>query len=254
MTEYNKLKAIINEADLLIGLDVSASDERFQAWKMKVSRFLIKNFGSKSHEYDYFQKTQFSLYVISSSTPDSAFIEACAQGLRKTKAVLMTYLEDLEDEINTAATIVTPNENFSKVFIVHGHDGELKESVARLVEKQGIKAIILSNQANQGKTIIEKLETHSDVSGAICLFTPDDIGNAKDEEIPNYRARQNVVLETGYFMAKLGRDRVVIIAEKEVELPSDMSGVLYVEKTEWRFSVLKELKSMGYNIDYNKLD
>lgn len=68
---------------------------------------------------------------------------------------------------------------FDRVFIVHGHDGALKESVARIIEKQKIEAVILSEQANRGRTIIEKFENYSDVSGAICLFTADDIGRAK---------------------------------------------------------------------------
>ena len=145
------------------------------------------------------------------------------------------------------------NSDFRKVFVVHGHDGELKQSVARLVEKQGLEAIILSEQANKGKTIIEKFEENSDVSGAICLFTADDFGRAKANADEKPRARQNVVFEAGYFMGMLGRSRVVIIAEHGVELPSDMQGIVYTDKNNWELDVLKELKAMGYTIDFNKL-
>lgn len=144
--------------------------------------------------------------------------------------------------------------NMKKVFIVHGHNGEIKEAVARLIEKQGVQAIILHEQANQGATIIEKFERNSDVGCAVCLFTADDLGHAKDDIAENKRARQNVVFETGYFIGKLGRDRVILIADKGVEIPSDLQGVVYTGTDGWQYSVLKELKALGYDIDYNKLD
>ena len=91
------------------------------------------------------------------------------------------------------------------------------------------------------------------MSGAICLFTADDFGRAKADESDQLRARQNVVFEAGYFMGKLSRSRVVIIAEHDVELPSDMQGIVYTDKSIWEVDVLKELKAMGYVIDFNKL-
>ena len=146
------------------------------------------------------------------------------------------------------------NKQYSKVFIVHGHDGGLRESVARLLEKQDIKPIILFEQPNQGATIIEKFEKNSDVSAAICLFTADDLGKGKNEEQMKYRARQNVVFESGFFIGKLGRENIIILADKKVEIPSDLQGVVYTDTANWRFDVLKELKAIGYTIDYNKLD
>ena len=145
------------------------------------------------------------------------------------------------------------NVSFEKVFIVHGHDGELKQSVARIIEKQNIEAIILSEKANKCRTIIEKFEDYADVSGAICLFTADDYGRSKNDATDNTRARQNVVLETGYFMGKLGRDHVVLLADKSIEMPSDLSGIVYTDTAKWEIDLLKELKEMVYAIDFNKL-
>lgn len=85
------------------------------------------------------------------------------------------------------------------------------------------------------------------------MFTADDHGRAKDGKIDNTRARQNVVLETGYFMGKPGRDHVVILADKGIEMPSDLSGVVYTDTDKWEINLLKELKEMGYSIDFNKL-
>lgn len=85
------------------------------------------------------------------------------------------------------------------------------------------------------------------------MFTADDIGRAQKDPLDNTRARQNVVLETGYFMGKLGRDHVVILADEGIEMPSDLSGVVYTSAENWKIDLLKELKAMGYTIDFNKL-
>lgn len=249
MTEFEKLEWLISEADVLINQHVKPSTPGFQAWFSEAERFLIKRFGANSFEYNKLKETRFmpTAYVT-----DSDVVRKCNDGLVATKLIFKTYLEEMQEAPipNNASISVT---SFEKVFIVHGHDGELKHAVARLVEKQGLEAIILSEQANKGKTIIEKFEENSDVSGAICLFTADDLGRAKAVPNEQPRARQNVVFEAGYFMGKLGRNRVVIIAESGVELPSDMQGIVYTDKNNWEIDVLRELKEMGYTIDFNRL-
>ena len=252
MTDYEKLKQITDEIPTLISANITSSDARFQAWKTKAERFLIKEYGKNSYEYTRFTKTYFTLSVCTTSTPDSAFVEACQRGLRQTEAIFQTYLDEMAEDAEPTPTIVQPM-NFGKVFIVHGHDGELKQSVARIIEKQGIKPNILTEQANQGKTIIEKFENYSDVGGAICLFTADDIGRANAESSDHFRARQNVVFETGYFIGKLGRDHIVILADDGIEMPSDLSGVVRTNTGNWQVDLLKELKAMGYNVDFNLL-
>lgn len=144
----------------------------------------------------------------------------------------------------------------SKVFIVHGHDGEAKEKTARFIEKLGLEAIILSEQANQGKTIIEKLEYYIDVGFAIILYTGDDAGNTEIEAGKgnlNARARQNVIFEHGLLMGRLGRNKVVPLVSGTLELPSDIQGVVYINNKNWQLEVAREIKAAGYNIDMNKI-
>lgn len=143
----------------------------------------------------------------------------------------------------------------NSVFIVHGHDEEMKLNVARTLEKLDLNPVILHEQANRGKTIIEKLEHCSDVSCAIILFSPDDVGNKKSEKDKlNDRARQNVVLELGYFMGKLGRGKVCVLIKESVEKPSDIDGILYIPyKDSWEINLAKELKGIGLEIDMNRL-
>lgn len=257
MNNYEKMKAIYDEIDSLLSQKVTSGSPEFQAWKMKAERTLIKLYGENGLEVKEFRDTRFSLGIWTSNTPRTAFIGACASGLRSTKAIFETYLEELEEEICSGDIKAELSSNdkieYKKVFIVHGHNGELKEAVARLLEQQGISAIILHEQTNAGSTIIEKFEKNSDVQAAICLFTADDLGKAKDSDEYKKRARQNVVLETGFFMGKIGRNKVIVIADEGIEFPSDLQGVVYTNSSSWRFEVLKELRNIGYVIDLNKL-
>ncbi len=251
MTDYEKLKQIIDEIPSLISANFSAYDAEFKAWKAKAERFLIYKFGQNSFEHTNFIRTSFSLSMYSTATPRSSFVIACQNGLRTTQKLFQEYLDEMTEE--RAKPLSNQQKNYSKTFIVHGHDGELKQAVARVIEKQGIEAIILSEQANHGKTIIEKFENNSDVGCAVCLFTDDDLGRNKAEKEEHFRARQNVVFETGYFIGKLKRNHIVILADEGVELPSDLSGVVYTNTGNWQLNLLKELKTMGYQIDTNKL-
>ena len=254
MKEYEKFKEIYNEIDVLLEQKVKKSTPQFQAWYSKAERFLLNKYGEQSYEVKNFKSFSFTLSCFTFSTPDSAFIKVCHDNLCTVKEIFKQYLEDMEDENESAEEIVSVNSDYSKVFIVHGHNGELKEAVARVIERQGIKPIILSEQANRNATIIEKIEANSNVNSAICLFTSDDFGREKTESMDNPRARQNVVFETGYFIGKLGRENVVLVSDGNIEIPSDLQGVVYSNYNEWKFQILKELKAIGYCIDYNKLD
>lgn len=255
MTDYDKFKEIYDEIEELIEKRVTSSNKGFITWHTKADRFLRKKYGD-GPEFKDFAETPFSLLLFIDDTEED-YIEACKEGLETTKAKFKVYLEEMEEErevINEESPKTTRNERkYEKVFIVHGHDGELKEAVARLIEKQGIEAVILSEQVNMGATIIEKFENNSEVEAAICLFTADDCGKGKKELEYNKRARQNVVFETGYFMGKLGRQNVVMIADSEIEIPSDMQGVVYTNNKYWQIEILKELKAIGFQIDMNKM-
>jgi predicted nucleotide-binding protein len=144
----------------------------------------------------------------------------------------------------------------NKVFIVHGRDEATKQTTARFLEKLGLEPVILHEQPNVGRTIIEKFEDYSSVAYAVVLLTPDDLGGLASEKPElSLRSRQNVVFELGYFIGKLGRKKVCALYQKDVELPSDFHGVLYVPLDEagaWKFLLAKELKAVGLDIDLNK--
>ncbi|MBR6091458.1 MAG: nucleotide-binding protein [Bacteroidales bacterium] len=155
-----------------------------------------------------------------------------------------------------------------KVFIVHGHSDALKTKVARVVEQMGLKAIILHEQEDYGKTVIEKFEENAeDIGFAIILLTADDraVSHAdlkKEDQEKDYkaifrnRARQNVIFEMGFFIGKLGRAHVFELQEDGIEEPSDLKGIIYTpvdEEDMWRFKLAKRLKAVGYEVNTDVL-
>ena len=136
-----------------------------------------------------------------------------------------------------------------KVFIVHGHDElRYRYQLAHFLNQKGLESIILHEQPSGGRTIIEKLEKSSaDVGYAFILITPDDHCNGQ-----SLRARQNVILELGFFWGILGRGRVCCLTKGEVELPSDMHGIVYIRFNqnieEVYYEIENELKNAGYSV------
>lgn len=159
-----------------------------------------------------------------------------------------------KEKIDTSIknTITTNNTN---VFIVHGRDDLAKTEVARFIEKLGLNAVILHEQDNGGKTIIEKIEEFTNVGYGIVLYTPCDRGSLEGEENLKPRARQNVVFEHGYLIGKLGRNKVSALVKAQVEIPGDLNGLVYTELDKaggWKLSIARELTREGYSIDLNK--
>lgn len=174
-----------------------------------------------------------------------------------TKKITGRILKECESLIEETPNNPKAPMDKSKVFIVHGHDGEAKQAVARFVENLGFEAIILHEQASAGNTIIEKIEANSNVGFGIVLYTPCDLGRSKEEKDQlKPRARQNVVFEHGYLIGKIGRENVCALVKGDIETPNDISGVVYIKMDEgdgWKLAVAKEMKESGYEVDLNKI-
>ena len=179
---------------------------------------------------------------------------------RERMTISVNRLEEIHNELelipeqNPAASSEQVATTGNEVFIVHGHDHGAKETIARAVEKLGLKAVIFHEQPNKGRTLIEKLEELAkSASFAIVLLTPDDFGALKNriDNTPNPRARQNVIFELGYFIGRLGRERVCPIYKGEIESPSDIDGIVYVRMDEggaWKQDLTQEMESAGLPI------
>lgn len=142
----------------------------------------------------------------------------------------------------------------NKIFIAHGQDNEAKQEVARFVESIGFEAIILHERANGGLSIMKKIERYSKDAGyAIILYTPCDLGkSAQDTNRAKSRARQNVVFEHGYLMAKLNPENIFTLMKGEhIEKPNDISGLVYENMDlagAWKTKLKQELEEAGYKL------
>jgi predicted nucleotide-binding protein len=144
------------------------------------------------------------------------------------------------------------NFNKEQIFIVHGHDEHAKNDVKAYVESKGLEPIILHMQASGGRTIIEKIDHYSNVGFGIVLYTECDVGAKRNSLNYKWRARQNVVFEHGYLIAKLTRSRVAALVKGTVETPNDISGVIYVAMDavgNWKEELDEELKAAGYELN-----
>lgn len=147
-----------------------------------------------------------------------------------------------------------------RVFIVHGHDNELKTDLEVFLKNVGLDPIVLHREADQGATLLEKFERHSDVGYAFILLTPDEVSCtvdqlslAESERAMEKRARPNVIFEFGFFVGRLGRSRVCCLYKGDVTLPSDLNGLVYKKVTDsvegQGYSLIKELRAAGYAIN-----
>jgi predicted nucleotide-binding protein len=244
-----------------------SSDPSFISWNTLVERNLIKIFGNNSLEHNSFKKLHFCYYGIMVGGIDysSNHLRVFKRDLETTIKMIESYIEEFTEEIeekkedfnigSLSDTEISETSLSENIFIVHGHDNGMKETVARVIEKMKLTPIILHEQANRGRTVIQKFSDNSNVSFSIVLLSPDDIAYSKDAkpESSKYRARQNVIFEMGFFMGKLGFNRVIALYNKseDFELPSDYEGVIYVPfdtSGAWETTLVRELKEIGYDV------
>lgn len=229
-------------------------NEEYTSWKLRSRMFIEKFFGENSDVITYFDKNLTVRILGNGEEEFQEFHDYMLGALRTAIDILEIDSNLIENTLKTDRKI----EN-SKVFIVHGHDEELKKDVEIFLSEIGIEAIVLHRQADEGQTIIEKFEKHSDVGYAFVLLTPDDIAyHASEDEMDDiqrtkyYRARQNVIFEFGYFLGKLGRKRVCCLYKENVEVPSDLAGMIYKKVSqnveEVAFQIIKDLRAVGYEL------
>ena len=169
--------------------------------------------------------------------------------------------DEVKNIIEHTAQTVREEEKNRKVFVVYGHDLNARTQLEAMLRRWDIEPLIIDQLVSSGQTIIEKLEENTDkVQFGIVLATPDDIGYPKGkEECKKYRVRQNVILELGMLLSKVGRSKVAILLSQaeEMEKPSDIDGFIYIPFTnnveEAKVSLAKELQRNGYEIDITKL-
>ncbi len=237
--------------------------------QQRVEETLVDVFGPDSLENRRYEVPHFSHMVPMSmmdETSDHKWIEgyrsAISEASQKVRTAIEMLQEKLEDlgqaPISRVERAINRTSDSNRVFVVHGHDEEAKQSVARFVERIGLEPIILHEQPDKGRTIIEKFEQNAEPVGfAIIIATPDDVGAAtNDLDNLQGRARQNVILELGYFVGRLGRDKVCVLTKGGIEMPSDYIGVIYKEldpNGAWKTELARELRAAGLEVDFEKV-
>lgn len=256
------LKRQADRAEALIA-QPTVEDSAYEAWQNDTREYLTQAFGRGADNVSRVvaEGRLFSFGEGGDYTP------RYKSALRGQVALLNGCIEQLQERLiiwKTSAPPGTPSLSApgQDVFVVHGHDEGTKQMVARVLEKVRLRPIILHEQPDKGRTIIEKFEAHAPNAGyAVVIVTGDDLGrlhpgkNPQPPEVERPRARQNVILEWGYFLGRLGRERVAALCDPGVELPSDYSGVLVIRLGDdtWQFRLAKEMKAAGLRVDLNDL-
>jgi len=263
---YQRLKELLDKATAM-GLDMKQGANRTE-WQSNVESALERLFSPDSRHIKSFKGVSYLPMMFSGSTPQSDFDRVFLSGLNHACGILRAAMKEFEDyELAAAKASVFPIPSppaagglqNPKVFVVHGHDHALKADVEVFLKNIGLDPIVLHRQADKGQTIIEKFLEHSDVGYAFILLTPDDIAYGSEQanvadrsRKKEFRARQNVIFEFGFFVGRIGRERVCCIYKEGVVLPSDLNGLIYKKVTDsidsQALSIARDLRAAGYKV------
>jgi predicted nucleotide-binding protein len=258
-----KLKRRIEEVISLQTQNIQYNDAKVKTAEANIRDTIREVFGQNSPEFNDYQYHDIwhgpKIIGDKSFSRQSKFKAGIPQTISMLEGLIKRLEEKRDDLPESSGTtdITQPAGTTRRIFLVHGHDDGAKETVARFLERLKLKPVILQELPNEGKTIIEKFEKNADVEYAVILLTPDDMGHPKGEpgQVKS-RARQNVILELGYFIGRLSRSRVCALHKGDLELPSDIHGVLYIpmdEEDGWELKLAKEIKNAKIPIDMNRV-
>ena len=236
---------------------------QFEKWGRNAEVAISNTFGGNTSHVKDFRQIRYVPGGTSVGMPEAHYQRVYLRGLDSAASVLDSIIGEIEEywpddePASVAATTAREQQTTNEVFVVHGTDDGPKDAVARFLTKLGLEPIVLHEQPNKGRTIIEKFEDYAQVGFAVVLLTPDDIGGRRGQSDGlQSRARQNVILELGFFLGKLGRRGTCALLKEDVEIPSDYDGVLYIpmdDQGAWELKLLRELKEGGFNVDANRL-
>jgi len=262
-----KIQDLIERAERLHGSKIT--EPAFKSWRNDSIRFLKKVFGEESSEAVTFENIEFTITYFSFDFLKFNWKEnllkekdTFEKGLKYAIYYLKTFESEILHDVDISERGQRDSDNASykeshkrNIFIVHGHNGGVKDKVANFISKLGIEPIILNEQINKGHTLLEIFEKYSDIKVAIIIFTNEDTGNGGSEY--ENKARQNLIFEAGYFLGKIGKKNMIVIAEQGVIMPSVLEGYSYFTmdmEEKWKTDMAKKLKSMKrFSIDMSAL-
>ncbi|MFN7959864.1 MAG: nucleotide-binding protein [Thermoanaerobaculia bacterium] len=99
-----------------------------------------------------------------------------------------------------------------------------------------------------GRFLLSEIENASrGCDAALFLVTKDDAVTQSDGALVE-SPRDNVVFEIGYFAARLGMERTLLLVEQGTQIPSDWGGIIRVEfknRSDMSNAVLRSLRELG---------
>ncbi|MCV7250813.1 nucleotide-binding protein [Mycobacterium hackensackense] len=223
-------------------------DGTLTQWHTKSATLLRMFLGEENALYVHFNGLRYSPSVapVGEEFHVRSFNSGVGQGVALLEAAI-TELEVAADMNSGTALIPEPG---NEIFVVHGHNEALRLKVVDfLTRATGTTPTVLIDEANRGMELFQKFEEAAErACFAVVLATADDVGRAKAAPDDRPRARQNVILEWGFFAGRLGRDRVTLLNEEGVELPSDIGGLVYTPIDAggaWKLLLARELRAAG---------
>jgi predicted nucleotide-binding protein len=252
--------------DLAVAGLTKGDDSSVTNLEGRIRSTLANLYGHDSAEYDRLQiaadldGTYYVLNMDGRPTPPHVIQGGIERGRQRAISALQGEVDALKEDLqysapsNAVIAAPTPAELSDEIFVVHGRDEAAKEQVAAVIQRAGLTPIILHQQANEGKTIIEKFEKHGSAAGfAVIIATPDDVGGLAVapplQPVLKARARQNVIGEMFWFAGRLGREKVCTLVKGNIDMPSDVAGVGYTPMDDhggWKAKLLQELSAAGY--------
>ena len=182
-----------------------------------------------------------------------------------TKAEAPAIAADLARKLRSPSEPAEDSELHRSVFVVHGHSDKALGELERFLTSVGVQPIVLSRRGESAQSLFQKfMAVASKARFAVVLLSSDDFGASRrqydaegvGERALQFRARQNVVLELGFFYGRLGWENVFVVYEHpdqvfpNFERPSDLDGVVFDSMSDaaWQRNLQARLEKAGFAI------
>lgn len=229
-TEIDEFLLEAGLTDLAAGRDIGSRRDRANA----IIKYALANQGATTAE-----NALFSLLLVnrSSFTTDIVTPDQFEKDFSGPPAP--------SSDSSPASATDTSNRSPNRVFVVHGQNEHARQRVTSFLKSVGLQGVVLHDQPNMGRHLLTKFIDEADlVTFAIVVMTDDDVGSMKESSSLAPRARQNVILELGYFLSHLGQPRVCALITPGLETPSDFDGIVYIKMDDgnnWQTELKREL-------------
>ncbi|MDE2861130.1 MAG: nucleotide-binding protein [Chloroflexota bacterium] len=266
LTREFALARLQEQLDAIPGLmGLTVSSPKFAQWGRDTKVAIAYIFGDSSpqaREFDLIRFVPVATTAFSYLSLEEQYRNGFNEGLGLASGTLSSMINEVRKYWTDDTQAQRPSEvsktpqpaDSRRVFVIHGTDHGSRDTVARFLKDLELEPVILEEQPDRGLTVIEKFEETASGGFVVALLTPDDIGGLSESELKP-RARQNVILELGYFVARFGREKVRALVKGNVELPSDFAGVIYIPLDEhggWRMKLIREMNNAGLAVDANR--